>query len=90
MTFANPTNGYTEKVNHPFLWTLIFGSFYFALKGVWRHFVISLLLASATLCISWLIYPFFAKNILRSHYLRLGWREVTSGRLPPSLTPRDE
>lgn len=51
----------------PFLWCLLFGVFYFAYKGVWGHFWLGLFLGAVTFGISWLIYPFFAKGILRNH-----------------------
>ena len=76
MTFQNPANGYKEEVSMPGLWTLLFGCFYFAVKGIWTHFVLGFLLAVFTVGLSWLIYPFFATGIMRTHYLRKGWVEV--------------
>jgi hypothetical protein len=73
--FVNPANGYSEVIKEAWLWSLLFGSFYFAAKGVWGHAIISLALALATGGIAWLIYPFFATEILRKHYLRKGWSE---------------
>ena len=60
----------------PFLWSFLFGSLYYAAKGVWGHFLLSLLLAGLTAGISWVIYPFFTEKIMRAHYLRKGWIEV--------------
>src|SRR5208337_327025 len=38
MRFRNPSNGYTEKVSmFVWLWVLLFGGFYFIVKGVWTH-----------------------------------------------------
>ena len=34
------------------------------------------LLAYFTFGVSWVIYPFFASKIMRSHYLRRGWVEI--------------
>jgi hypothetical protein len=76
MRFKNPDNGYEESANHPWLWTLIFGFIYFAVKGIWTHAVISFVLAVATAGLSWIAYPFFANGIVRRHYLRRGWREI--------------
>ena len=76
MRFKNPANGYIEEVNYAPLWCLLFGSIYFAVKGVWTHAVVSLLLALGTAGISWLIYPFFATQIMRTNYLRRGWIEL--------------
>ncbi len=78
MQFRNPTNGYVEEVRHPFLWCLLFGTIYFAVKGVWTHAAASLCLAVLSVGISWLIYPFFAKRIIERHYLRLGWIPASS------------
>ena len=33
----------------------------------------ALLAAIVTGGLSWLVYPFFAKGIMRTHYLRKGW-----------------
>ena len=75
--FQNPMNNYQEKVSSSvFLWVLIFGSFYFMVKGIWAHAVISLICAVCTFGASWLIYPFFAKGIVRRNYLKKGWIEI--------------
>ncbi|MGZ8172842.1 MULTISPECIES: hypothetical protein [Methylobacter] len=76
MKFKNPTNGYTETVNAAFLWTLLFGTLYFAVRGVWTHVFASAVLAVLTIGVSWLIYPFFASSIIRKNYLRKGWTQV--------------
>ena len=73
MHFRNPANGYEETLNVPFLWALLFGFLYFAAKGVWTHAVVSFLLAFITCGFSWLIYPFFARKVVRANYLRKGW-----------------
>jgi hypothetical protein len=75
--FRNPTNGYIEEVQFPGLWTFLFGGLYFATKGIWTHFIAGFVLAVCTFGVSWFIYPFFASDIIRSHYLRKGWVEVT-------------
>jgi len=77
MKFKNPSNGYVETLpKATWLWVLLFGAFYFAIKGIWSHAAIGLLLAFCTGGLSWLIYPFFASSILRKKYLRSGWIEV--------------
>ncbi len=76
MKFTNPTNNYTEEVHLAFLWTLLFGALYFLVKGVWTHALISLILAIVTSGFSWLIYPFFARGVMRTHFLKKGWIEV--------------
>lgn len=78
MVFENPTNGYRENVSSlTWLWALIFGAFFFAYKGIWRHFVIGIIAGILTAGISWFIYPFFAKRIVTNNYLRQGWRSVS-------------
>jgi len=76
MQFRNPANGYIESADVPFLWCLLFGCFYFAVKGIWTHALVSAVLAVCTFGFSWLVYPFFAREIVRRSYLRRGWSEV--------------
>lgn len=78
--FKNPHNDYVVEVSGlAWFWTLLFGCLYFAVRGVWKHVFISLILSILTFGLSWLIYPFFARGILEKHYLVNGWKEV-----PPS------
>jgi hypothetical protein len=74
--FQNPANGYAEKIGAAWLWCLLFGCFYFAVKGIWTHAVAAFFLACLTFGLSWLIYPFFARGIVEKHYLRNGWVPV--------------
>lgn len=69
-------DGYSEEANHAWLWTLLFGCFYFGVKGIWTHAVVSFGLALLTGGISWFVYPFFASTVVRNHYLRNGWKEI--------------
>lgn len=71
--FRNPANGYEEDLKYAWLWCLLFGPFYFILKGSWAHALIFTVIAIATFLISWLIYPFFAEKIVKKIYLRRGW-----------------
>jgi hypothetical protein len=71
---VNPSNG-THKETIPFLWTLIFGGFYFIAHGIWTHAIIAFVLAIPTFGLSWLFYPFFAKSIILNYYLKMGWVE---------------
>jgi hypothetical protein len=73
LQFQNPENGFVEEVSNAPLFVLLFGCFYFAAKGVWTHAVAGFLAAFCTCGLSWLIYPFFADQIMRTHYLRKGW-----------------
>jgi hypothetical protein len=52
MKFRNPANGHEEEVGHAWLWCLLFGFIYFAIKGVWTHAVASFALAIVTAGIS--------------------------------------
>ncbi len=84
MRFENSQNGYVENLTVPWLWTLLFGFLYFAVKGIWTHAVVSfalvLFIGGVTYGIGgvliWIAYPFFAGRIVRTHYLRRGWREA--------------
>ena len=75
MKFENPANGYQEEATNCGLWCFLFGPFYFAAKGVWTHAFISAGAALATGGLSWIVYPFYATRIVRTNYLRKGWRE---------------
>ena len=76
MLFRNPANNYVEESAAPWLFTLLFGFFYFAVKGIWTHVLISVVLAFCTFGVSWLVYPFFANGIVRTYYRRKGWIEI--------------
>lgn len=77
LQFKNPMNGYVERVPRDvWVYVLLFGGLYFLAKGVWTHAAASFAAAFLTFGISWLVYPFFAKKIMRSHYLRNGWIPV--------------
>lgn len=77
MKFKNPSNDYVEEISDSaWFWVLLFGPFYFAVKGIWVHVFVGALLGLVTSGISWLIYPFFAEIILRKYYLSRGWIEL--------------
>lgn len=71
--FKNPRTGQTVDLERAWLWTLLFGVGYFAVRGIALHAILSLLLAVATSGVSWLIYPFFARRIVRNHLIEHGW-----------------
>lgn len=73
-TLVNPVNNYEISVSYAFLWCFLFGSFYFAYKGVWGQAFLSAIIAIFTCGISWLIYPFFAEKIIVDHYRKAGWK----------------
>ena len=80
MQFTNPTNNHTETVYGPisWLWVLLFGPIYWAVKGIWTHAVVHLALALLTFGIVHLIYPFLTYRIIRKHYLKIGWVKTES------------
>jgi peptidoglycan/LPS O-acetylase OafA/YrhL len=84
MTFRHPGNGYTVTVRHSFLWCLIFGLFYFMKHSAWSAAIIAFFAAVFTVGLAWLIYPFFAKGIIRKAYLTKGWVEVDTTAPPAS------
>jgi hypothetical protein len=77
-SFKNPQNGYTQSVSEvgAFLGCLVFGVFYFAYKGAWKHALISFGAAVCTLGVSWFIYPFFAYRCVEHSYLERGWKRL--------------
>jgi len=76
--YENPSNGYREQFSQvPVMaLTLLFGCLYFAYRGVWKHALISFVAAFMTLGLSWLVYPLFAYQALRTSYLERGWKEI--------------
>jgi hypothetical protein len=71
--FKHPRTGERVDITYALAYTFLFGMFYFAVRGVWTHVIFSSALAIMTSGISWLIYPFFAKGILRRHLIRQGF-----------------
>lgn len=82
--FENPSNGYKEEVsNLTMLWTFLFGGLYLAVRGVWTHVlvfvvlvILSLVIFPPALVFVWVIYALVAPSIIATRYLRRGWREV--------------
>lgn len=77
LRYKNPQNGHIEESAYCWAYTLLFGPCYFAFKGIWGHFFAHILLSFATFSLSWFAYPFFANKIVRNHYGRMGWIDVT-------------
>lgn len=71
--FRNTSNGYEEEVGTPWIWCVLFGCIYFAVRGIWTHAVAAMLLALLTGGFSWLIYPLFARRTVQTHHLRRSW-----------------
>lgn len=88
LQFLNPATGAVVKVTRggAFLLTLLFGCFYLAYKEVWLHAAISAVLAVFTAGLSWLVYPFFAYNVIVWSYRRKGWIETPQAQteMPPT------
>lgn len=78
MNYEHPNNGHVEKGYGSFswLWVFLFGQIYWAINGVWRHVVASILLGLLTVGISHFIYSFFTYSIIRNHYSQMGWKQV--------------
>lgn len=90
MTFKNPSNGYTEEVGTgSSAGVFFFGAIYLAIKGLWMHVFIWLLVVGIptvasggpvvifALPIVSICYALTIQGILRSDYLRRGWKEIT-------------
>lgn len=76
MRFQHPETGTIETNSAPWLWSLLFGAFYYAYKGTWGHAGLYMLAALCSGMLSHLVYPFFAARIIRSAYLNAGWIEI--------------
>lgn len=76
VVFQHPNTGQTADISSAGVYTLLFGFFYFAVKGIWTHAVVGFILAILTGGITWLIYPFFSKKIVRNHLLANGWKAI--------------
>ena len=81
MRFRNSTNGHIEEYGEAtWLWILVFGPIYLAYKQMWLQAAIAAAAAMVTAGLSWVfLYPFIAKRVIRAHYAKLGWTEVTDG-----------
>lgn len=87
MKFKSPSTGEEVKVSgNAGLLTFMFGVIYFAVKGIWLHAFMSLILAIITSGISWFIYPFFTNMIMRKHYTSKGWVEIDDTPAPVKRT----
>lgn len=89
--FENPANGYRKKVDGgASVGVFFFGGLYLAVKGLWRHvFIWLVLVVPATAAtggpgimffvpLASLIYAFTIQGILANDYLASGWREVSN------------
>lgn len=87
MKFRNPVNGHIEEKNVPWLWSLLFGVFYFLVSGIFVHVIIMLVIGvalfaamgeSAIILVIFmqLYYASVANPIVENYYLRKGWQKV--------------
>ena len=77
--YKNPSNGYVETASSiAWLWVSLWAPIYFAVKGIWTHAILSLVLGIVTFGISNLVYVFLANSIIRKSYLKKGWQEIES------------
>lgn len=87
MQFKNPANGHMESRSVPWLWTLLFGGFYFIVAGLWAPLLIWLLLsvllfgsmgapATVLVLVMNVVFAVMAGGMVRSSYLRKGWVEI--------------
>lgn len=76
--FRNPSNGHVVRITWlgSFVGCLLLGCFYFLFKNSYKWALIAFLAAIATLCLSWLVFPFFAASCLRDDYWAKGWKPV--------------
>jgi hypothetical protein len=91
MIFENPQNGYKEEVSRlTWLWCFLFGGFYLMYKGLWAHVFIffGVIVGLAIITggpgamvapILWIAYAITTPGILKSKYLRMGWKLVETG-----------
>ena len=73
--FASSTGQIKDITNAPG-YVLLGGPVYFAVNGVWSHTAASMILAIVTAGLSWLVYPFFAKRVMREYLVAHGWKAV--------------
>ena len=74
VVLVSPAGQREIVLSRVFLWSLLFGPFYFAYLGIWDSAVVSGILAVFSGGISILIYPFFAERIIVETYLKKGWK----------------
>ena len=79
MRFRNPANGQIDDFGDT-VWpqVLVLGPIYFASKGMWSHAILAGVMAFMSAFLTWFfVYPFFAKMIIRSHYAKKGWTDIS-------------
>lgn len=86
--YENPQNGWREAVPRlAWLWMLLFGVFYMALRNLWRAALLTIGIVAFASFVAWptlfLIVPAIwtvtalkARDMLRAYYMRKGWHEI--------------
>lgn len=98
LMFKHPLHGeIATVVGLVWLWVLLLNGIYFGVKNVWKHLIITSVIAVVVigivlltsnlyyfglLSISWLIYPFFAKSIIKQYYQQKGWIQIETKSSP--------
>jgi len=76
LMYRHKRDGRMMTASTPWLWSLVFGGFYFLYRKAWMHSAIWLVAAVCTLGLAWLVYPFYAGKALTSTYKNRGWERV--------------
>ena len=80
--FKNPANDTVYQISDAWLWSLLFGPFYYVAHGAWATAVIylgaAIVLAPTIIgvVIVWLVGAALAEQMIANSYLRKGWIEV--------------
>jgi hypothetical protein len=87
-SFEHPLNGHVQKVTFlSNLAVLLIGPIYLALKGMWGHFWLYLLLTPFTAFFGvWIWYTLFVGGYVKEDYLKKGYR-VTGFKPPQDKWP---
>ena len=83
---VSPAGGKSISLKNAFIWSLLFGPFYFASLGVWDTAALSFVLAVVTGGLSVFVYPFFTRAIVTAFYLKKGWTVTESGVVAQGLS----
>ncbi len=86
--YENPATGWREAVpTLAWVWLLLFGGFYLALRGLWRPALFMLVVITITSMIFapllvivmpafWILAATQAQKVFHEHYMRAGWYEI--------------
>ena len=104
MKFRKKENGHIEAKPAPGVWCFFFGMLYFLVSGIWIHALVMFLLcvffftafgSPGILFVfaAQVVYCFLAPGIVRNHYLRQGWEEITdtaeTGNVSSPVAPKN-